>query len=122
MTYFYLISSRTVIEAFESRSSDKLKLDNVEDAPDGDGLFFDLDSIRSILVWLKENKDAIIVSANLLKAALDYLNSGKSQGQPVTIVVRLPDNTEEKIEITASTTEDEVRQKIQKLTSAGRDA
>lgn len=117
MPYFYVLSSRDVIERFQQSSSESLKLEDIDHSPDGDGLFFDLDSISSIAMWIHENSDVLVAAANLLKAALDYFNQGKSKGQPVTVIIRLPDEKEERIAISSSTTEEEIAQKIKALSN-----
>lgn len=116
MSYFHMLSGRHVVEAFENKNSGQLQLDPIEDAPEGEGLFFDLDSISSILVWINENKEVVVASANLLTACIEYLKSGKSKGPSVTVVLQPSDDKpSEKIEITEETKREEVEERIRKV-------
>jgi len=127
MAYVYVVSGQTIIETFRNSSS-ALKPGEIENSPQGEGLFFDLESIHSVLVWINDNRDVVVASANLLKASIVYLttrakqnvekdkqNKEKPEEGTVKIIIRGPTGDEKEIEITATTNEDEITNTIKKL-------
>ena len=118
MAYVYVVSGQTIIETFRNSSS-ALKPGEIENSPQGEGLFFDLESIHSVLVWINDNRDVVVASANLLKASIVYLTTRAKQNvekdKQIKIIIRGPTGDEKEIEITATTNEDEITNTIKKL-------
>jgi hypothetical protein len=119
--YFTLIAPGPVVDGIEAAAIEgdtNLKVEPASDFLETEGLAFDFETVRSILVWIHDNKELLAFSLQAITQIRKLFPNSK-KGEPQRIAIRPPSGEDVQIIIydgeTAEQLADKIREAIPKL-------
>jgi hypothetical protein len=112
--YFTLIAPGPVVDGIEAAAGEgqtHLKVEPGSDYLETEGLAFDFETVRAILVWIHDNKDLLAFSLQAITQIRKLFQNSESK-EPQRIVVRPPSGEDVQIIIYDGETAEQLVEKI----------
>ncbi len=123
--YLTLIARAELLDALQeavSASEQRLDLEPQRDFTEAEGLAFDFETVRSMVVWIHDNPDWLILAEYVIKAAVKYFSKNPKKEPEVRIVIRPPFGSDFDIVVRENDAAEEIARRMSASTSPQRSA